>query len=72
MRLRAMPLTQPLRLTAPRLSMCNAPAMVLPFRNGDNYGITVNVTRHSSSTSNGGITDAAMRLVKAGVIRHNG
>lgn len=31
-------------------------------------GITVNVTRKSSSTSNGGSADAAMRLVKAGTI----
>lgn len=31
-------------------------------------GITVNVERRSSSTANGGSRDAAMRLVKAGVI----
>ena len=31
-------------------------------------GITVNVERNSSSTANGGSTDAAMRLVKAGTI----
>jgi MSHA biogenesis protein MshQ len=53
--------------TTTRFLQCTGYGFAIPASATIN-GITVNVTRRSNSTANGGSDDAAMRLVKAGVI----
>ena len=53
--------------TTTRYLQCTGYNFVIPAGATIN-GITVNVTRRSSSIANGGSRDAAMRLLKAGVI----